>query len=140
MDSVDISNSSDGAVVSPEHYNKNHSFACIEVARHMGFAAGSAFKYLWRMGLKDKESFELGKTDWYIRDVLVHQSAVTLDTEGADRLIRVMTSIADEFKPDIFALLIALIDSCTGDYELLFEIAKERAIFTPTVHLMLAGE
>ena len=55
----------------PSWYNGNPSgIECIEVARHYPFAIGNAFKYLWRAGLKDKESEieDLKKAIWYIND------------------------------------------------------------------------
>lgn len=53
--------------ISPTHYQSHPSgLECIEIARHQGFLIGSALKYLWRSGLKDKRSQELGKVCQYL--------------------------------------------------------------------------
>jgi len=60
----------------PKHYNIDPSgIECIEVVRHRNFNIGSAFKYLWRNGLKagsgdtvEKQINDLEKAIWYIQD------------------------------------------------------------------------
>ena len=57
----------------PEHYISHPSgIECIEVTRHMGFAAGNVIKYLWRNGLKDGEPSlkDLKKAAWYLNDMI----------------------------------------------------------------------
>ena len=57
----------------PEHYTSHPSgIECIEVTRHMGFAAGNVIKYLWRNGLKDGEPSlkDLKKAAWYLNDMI----------------------------------------------------------------------
>ena len=60
----------------PVHYNSSGAFCecgrqieCIDVTRHMEFAAGNAMKYLWRYqhknGLED-----LLKARWYLDDLI----------------------------------------------------------------------
>lgn len=66
-----------GNVNHPKHYNSHPSgIECITIARHYCFSIGSAFKYLWRAGLKkdaalsdkQKEIEDLQKAIWYIND------------------------------------------------------------------------
>lgn len=68
----------------PSHYTSSPascsgcgiSIECIEITRHRNFDIGSAFKYLWRAGLKedatqdpiDKQVEDLKKAIWYIQD------------------------------------------------------------------------
>lgn len=68
---------SDDPVHSPRHYTSDPSgVECIEITRHRNFDIGSAFKYLWRAGLKedatqdpiDKQVEDLKKAIWYIQD------------------------------------------------------------------------
>lgn len=61
------------AINHPEHYISHPSgIECIEVTRHMGFAAGNVIKYLWRNGLKDGEPSlkDLKKAAWYLNDMI----------------------------------------------------------------------
>lgn len=53
----------------PEHYTSHPSgVECIQVTEHFNFNLGSAIKYIWRAGLKDKVSLlqDLKKAAWYI--------------------------------------------------------------------------
>lgn len=61
------------AINHPEHYISHPSgIECIEVTRHMSFAAGNIIKYLWRNGLKDGEPSlkDLKKAAWYLNDMI----------------------------------------------------------------------
>jgi hypothetical protein len=63
-----------GPVVHPKHYNSlsakclgcGRPIECIDVIEHMPLNIGTAVKYLWRVGLKDKAIQELQKAKWYI--------------------------------------------------------------------------
>ena len=56
--------------VEPNHY-KSRKHQCIELSRHMPFALGNAFKYVWRY--TDKNGIEdLDKAAWYIKDYLAN--------------------------------------------------------------------
>lgn len=53
----------------PEHYTNHPSgVECIDVVEHFNFNLGSAIKYIWRAGLKDKVTLlqDLKKASWYI--------------------------------------------------------------------------
>jgi Protein of unknwon function (DUF3310). len=63
--------------INPDYYKQHPSgVECIEITRHYPFSIGSAFKYLWRAGLKkemgledtQKEIEDLEKAIWYIND------------------------------------------------------------------------
>lgn len=61
------------AINHPKHYISHPSgIECIEVTRHMSFAAGNIIKYLWRNGLKDGEPSlkDLKKAAWYLNDMI----------------------------------------------------------------------
>lgn len=69
---------------SPAHYNQG-SMECIDaIVGAYGkdeariFCKINAFKYLWRLGHKDEESQEIGKTKWYLDKYL------ELSTESHD--------------------------------------------------------
>lgn len=63
----------------PAHYTSHPSgIECIQVTEHMGFCIGSAFKYLWRAGLKGDAIEDLEKAVWYIqREIQRRQSAIS---------------------------------------------------------------
>lgn len=53
----------------PSHYNAAvKGIECIDVAEQFNFNRGSAIKYIWRAGYKDKskEIEDLRKAAWYI--------------------------------------------------------------------------
>lgn len=55
----------------PVHYTSDPSgVECIEITRHRNFNIGNAFKYLWRAGLKNKDTTiqDLRKAIFYIED------------------------------------------------------------------------
>ena len=65
------------AVNHPAHYTSSdaccsgcgHPIECIDVTRHMRFAAGNAMKYIWRY--QDKNGAEdIRKAIWYLNDLL----------------------------------------------------------------------
>lgn len=59
-------------VVSPSHYNQGSIEAIDAMISAFGkdavreFCKINAFKYLWRLGHKDKEEQEIGKIKWYL--------------------------------------------------------------------------
>lgn len=52
----------------PSHYTSHPSgVECITITEHYNFNIGNAIKYLWRAGIKSKNSIEdLQKAMWYI--------------------------------------------------------------------------
>ena len=59
------------AVNHPVHYTSDPSgVECIQITRHRNFNIGNAFKYLWRAGLKNKDTTvqDLRKAIFYIED------------------------------------------------------------------------
>lgn len=55
-------------VNAPPHYLAHPSgVECIQITEHMNFCLGNAVKYIWRAGLKSKDSVEdLKKARFYI--------------------------------------------------------------------------
>ena len=61
------------SATNPKHYKKHPSgIECIQVTEHMNFNLGNAVKYIWRAGLKSKNTVEdLQKASWYVnREIL----------------------------------------------------------------------
>jgi len=61
-------------VTHPEHYTSDPSgIECLAIVRHRNFNIGNAIKYLWRAGLKDKDTQveDLQKAMFYISDEIV---------------------------------------------------------------------
>ncbi len=60
----------------PKHYTGVTSeIECIDIARHLNFQLGNAFKYVWRAGKKggsDMELEDLKKALWYLEDSIGH--------------------------------------------------------------------
>ena len=61
----------------PKHYEAGPSVTieCIDVARHLPFARGNAFKYVWRCGKKggpEQAIEDLEKALWYLDDSYHH--------------------------------------------------------------------
>ena len=56
----------------PAHYTGvTAEIECIDIARHLNFQLGNAFKYVWRAGKKggrDREIEDLKKALWYLED------------------------------------------------------------------------
>ena len=60
----------------PPHYTTipaGFSAECIEYTRHMLFAQGLAFKYLYRAGAKGDMAEDLDKCAWWLRAALHHR-------------------------------------------------------------------
>lgn len=54
----------------PNHYTQHPSgVECIDIALHMDFCLGCAFKYLWRYDHKGKPKEDLEKCKWYLNKV-----------------------------------------------------------------------
>jgi len=52
----------------PAHYTQHPSgVECIDIARHLNFCLGSAFKYTWRLDLKEDAIKDLKKAVKYIK-------------------------------------------------------------------------
>lgn len=52
----------------PKHYTEHPSgVECITITEHMSFCLGNAIKYIWRSGLKGKQTQDLEKAIWYLQ-------------------------------------------------------------------------
>lgn len=68
----------------PAHYTAHPSgYECIDITRHMTYAAGNAVKYVWRTDLKNGRQ-DLEKASWYLRDALDHFDKIFISLD--DRL------------------------------------------------------
>ena len=60
----------------PAHYTGvTAEIECIDIARHLNFQLGNAFKYVWRAGKKGGSAMELEdlkKALWYLQDSIEH--------------------------------------------------------------------
>lgn len=59
----------------PKHYSSRPAdVECIDIARHLPYNLGCAFKYVWRAGIKDTKTFneDLDKAAWYIKDQIAN--------------------------------------------------------------------
>lgn len=58
----------------PKHYQNGLTVEveCIMFSRHLGFALGNAFKYVWRAGMKDDIKQDIQKALWYLDDADVY--------------------------------------------------------------------
>lgn len=119
------------------HYN-TRKVEAITVIRHMDFATGCAFKYVWRHSLKDATTVEKGKRNYYIRDALIHRVG-TMSEDTALRLTRVMSQVADEFDKEQFELLLALVWASAGEYDMLSDRAQRLSLFPSAVESLVLG-
>lgn len=117
------------------HYN-TRPIEAIEFVRELGFSLGSAFKYIWRNGLKDATVVESKKRNYYIRDALLHRP-VTIGVLHADRMIRQLSLMSEHFEYEDFDMLVALITAATGDYSLLAKQAERLRLFSKTESLYI---
>ena len=128
------------SVNSPAHYN-SRTVQCIEFTRHLDFALGNAFKYFWREGMKSEADTneDAKKAHWYIKDALVHRP-VWLSEGAYERLARQLTLLADEFAPQTFQRLLAILTAARGEYGMLLALAKDEQILGDNAHTLTFGE
>jgi hypothetical protein len=78
----------------PPHYTSHPSgVECIEIAEHMDFNTGNAFKYVWRAGLKDGK-IALEKALWYVRRQRKMYEADDLDMDAFIRVVAYETDVS----------------------------------------------
>lgn len=90
----------------PAHYTGvTAEIECIDIARHLNFQLGNAFKYVWRAGKKGgrgKEIEDLKKALWYLEDSI--QNGYN-DLDQCDNLASGLASIVtrgdDSMRGDI---------------------------------------
>ncbi len=90
----------------PAHYTGvTAEIECIDIARHLNFQLGNAFKYIWRAGKKGgrgKEIEDLKKALWYLEDSI--QNGYN-DLDQCDNLASGLASIVtrgdDSMRGDI---------------------------------------
>ena len=85
----------------PPHYMplfKTREIECIDIARHLPYDLGCAFKYVWRAGRKgDREQAieDLKKAQWYARDYggLLDDDGYSFDLSMAKTIFNRIESI-----------------------------------------------
>ena len=90
----------------PAHYTGvTAEIECIDIARHLNFQLGNAFKYIWRAGKKGgrgKEIEDLKKALWFLEDS-IHKGYNDLDQcdDLASGLASIVTRGDDSVGGDI---------------------------------------
>lgn len=81
-------NQSGDMVNHPTHYTTHPAFPgeAWDYTRHMTFAMGNAFKYLWRAGAKGDMLQDLEKAHWYITRSLYTEFTSRIDHNTVDQL------------------------------------------------------
>lgn len=82
----------------PAHYESGYTaeIECIDIAQHLTFCRGNAFKYVWRCGKKGdslKAIEDLKKALWYIQYERCHIS-------GASSGISIALNVLNLIKPE----------------------------------------
>ena len=69
----------------PPHYTSHPSgVECAEITDWLNFNLGSAFKYIWRAGLKWDTLEDLKKIEWYLLREIKHRKTVALNWGAVD--------------------------------------------------------
>lgn len=53
--------------INPSHYQTDFGVQCIDIAQHLSYNMGNAFKYAWRAGQKDDFEQDIRKCLWYVQ-------------------------------------------------------------------------
>lgn len=72
--------------INPSHYQSDCGVQSIDIAEHLGFCGGNAFKYAWRAGLKDDMAQDLQKCRWYLQR-LCHTKTRANRVKGLEQLV-----------------------------------------------------
>lgn len=98
----------------PKHYEGHHvTVECIDIARHMNFQLGNAFKYVWRAGKKGgagKEIEDLKKAQWYLYDFDSNPTAIPHLT--AQTIYNMVDSSISHNEKWRARILYSIIDGC----------------------------
>lgn len=83
----------------PPHYAAVPSdVECIDVARHLPYNLGCAFKYVWRADKKDSKAYglDLEKAIWYLDDFIFHIQGYRMDFSASAAVMRTINACAME--------------------------------------------
>lgn len=59
------------STINPVHYKSHPSgVECIDMIYPLSYSEGNAIKYMWRIGMKDRSLYELGKAMWYVDKII----------------------------------------------------------------------
>lgn len=89
------------AVERPDHYQNASGVETVDIAEHLGFNLGNAYKYLDRAGKKDpaKHGEDLQKARWYIRRELARKDMPALALPAAVNKMAVSVMAHTDAKP-----------------------------------------
>jgi len=111
--------------INPDHYN-SRSCQCIYFTRNLSFTAGNAFKYAWRLGMKDDEQQENKKINWYMSDLYEHrmENIKAKHLQDSEKTIMCLVSdllqMRDEFSEYTHSLLVSLLMAESGFFDNFF--------------------
>lgn len=88
----------------PAHYEAGYTtkIECIDIARHMPFCLGNAFKYAWRAGKKggtEKAIEDLKKALWYLADDVENCCSDQIDLRTAKAIFELTSIQAEKLNP-----------------------------------------
>ena len=102
----------------PTHYTTGfpaRPVECFDIARHLSFTVGNAFKYIWRAGKKGdaaKALEDLSKALWYL-DKTAEERVPAGETCAAQAVFNLLVRPKDEFESFRYTALQAVL---TGGY------------------------
>ena len=118
----------------PPHYTGvTAGIECIDIARHLNFQLGNAFKYVWRAGKKGGSAMELEdlkKALWYLQDSIGHGYN---DFDKCDHIAEAITLLVtrddDSLKANVLRNIAAqrVIASANGVRQMIEELERKNA-------------
>jgi len=99
--------------INPDHY-KSRSIECIEFTSKLNFVLGNAFKYTWRLGMKDSNDREILKIKWYLTYYYVNKTTKFIDNDVREKLQLELESMKNEFSKETFEMLSFIILASYG--------------------------
>lgn len=93
--------------VNPSYYDGPLvNIQCKEIARHMGYNAGTAFAYVWRAGKKDDVQLDLDKAMWFLTDLTENTIGVPCTTPTAKAMFALIQPLRTSVRHGILQYII----------------------------------
>ena len=122
----------------PAHYTGvTAEIECIDIARHLNFQLGNAFKYIWRAGKKggrDKELEDLKKALWYLKDSIEHgYNDFDKCDHIAEEITRLVTRGDESLKANVLRNIAAqrVLAAANGVRQMIEELERKNARQSP---------